>query len=189
MSLTAKRTEPRFYKLSAVILCLFVLPSAEIFAAGKTKLKNGTVIAKTTGAVTLKPEGVRVTLELVPEERQKSQSLSARIAKLGSGKCLYIVFKNLQTNEQPCELYHVYLNVEPGKTPNTSDQPDGVLNFFNARKDARADVFFSFDVTETLRKLSAEKQLAESLTLTIIPAEPPAAGAVPTIGQIELVEQ
>jgi hypothetical protein len=40
-----------------------------------------------------------------------------------------------------------------------------------------------------LRKLSAEKQLTQSLTLTIIPAEPPAAGAVPTIGQIELVEQ
>ncbi len=189
MSLTAKRTEHYVYKLSAVILCLFVLASAQIFATGKTKLKNGTVIAKTTGVVTLKPEGVRVAVELVPEERQKSASLQARIAKLASGKCFYLVFKNLQTNEQPGELYHVYLNVEPGKTPNTSDQPAGVLNFYNARKEPRADVFFSFDVTEALRKLSAEKQLAESLTLTIIPAEPPAAGAVPTIGQIELVEQ
>ena len=189
MSLTAKRTERCFYKLSAVILCLFVLASAQIFATGKTKLKNGTVIAKTTGAVTLKPEGVRVAIELVPEERQKSPSLSARIAKLAPGKSFYLVFKNLQTDEQPGELYHVYLNVEPGKTPNTSDQPAGILNFYNARKEPRADVFFSFDVTEALRKLSAEKQLAESLTLTIIPAEPPAAGAVPTIGQIELVEQ
>ena len=183
MSLTAKRAERRFYRLSAVILCLFVLASAH----GKTQLKNGTVIAKTTGAVTLKPEGTRVAVELVPGE--KGQSLSARIAKLAPGKSLYLVFKNLQTDNQPGELYHVYLNVEPGKTPNTSEQPAGVLNFFNARKDPRADVFFSFDVTEALRKLSAEKQLPESLTLTIIPAEPPAAGAVPTIGQIELVEQ
>lgn len=189
MSLTAKRTERRFYKLFAVILCLFVLASAQIFASGKTKLKNGTVIAKTTSAVVLKPEGVRVAVELVPEERQKSQSLSARIAKVAPGKSLYLVFKNLQTNQQPGELYHVYLNLEPGKTPNKGDQPAGVLNFYNARKDPRSDVFFSFDVTEVVRKLSAEKQLTESLTLTIIPVEPPAAGAVPTIGQIELVEQ
>jgi hypothetical protein len=189
MSLTAKRTERCFYRLSAVILCQFVLMSAPIFVTGKTKLKNGTVIAKTSGAVTLKPEGVRVAVELVPEERQKNQSLSARIAKLGPVKSFYLVFKNLQTDKQPGELYHVYLNVEPGKTPNTSDQPDGVLNFYNARKEPRPTLFFSFDVTEVLQKLSAQRQLTESLTLTIIPAEPPAAGAVPTIGQIELVEQ
>ena len=187
MSLTAKRTERRFYKLSAVILCLFVFAATQIFATGKTKLKDGTVIAKTTGAVTLNPEGVRVAVQLVPAERR--QSLSARIAQLAPGKCLYLVFKNLQTDQQPGELYHVYLNVDPGKTPNKSEQPAGVLNFYNARKDPRADVFFSFDVTDALRKLSAEKQLTDSLTLTIIPAEPPAAGAVPTIGQIELVEQ
>jgi hypothetical protein len=189
MSLTAKRTERSFYKLSAVILCLFVLVSAPIFAAGKTTLKNGTVIAKSTGAVTLKPKGVRVSVDLVPEERQKNRSLSARIAKLSPGKSFYLVFKNLQTDKQPGELYNVYLNVEPDKTPNTSEQPDAVLNFYNARKEPRTDLFFSFDVTEVLQKLSSERQLAESLTLTIIPAEPPAAGAVPTIGQIELVEQ
>src|SRR5215510_6928447 len=108
MSSIAKRTEHRFYKLSAVILCLFVLASTQIFATGKTKLKDGTVIAKTTGAVMLKPEGVRVAVELVPAERR--QSLSARIAQLASGKCLYLVFKNLQTEQQPGELYLVYLN-------------------------------------------------------------------------------
>ncbi len=187
MSLTAKRTERRFYKLSAAILCLFVLASAQIFATGKTKLKDGRVIAKSAGSVTLNPEGVRVAVQLVPEERR--QSLSARIAQVAPGKSLYLVFKDLQTEKQPGELYHVYLNVEPGKTPSKAEQPAGVLNFYNARKDPRPDVFFSFDVTDALRKLSAEKQLSESLTLTIIPAEPPAAGAVPTIGQIELVEQ
>jgi hypothetical protein len=170
-----------------VILCLFVLASTQIFATGKTKVKDGTVIAKSTGVVVLKPEGVRVAVELVPEER--SQSLSAHIAKLAPGKCLYLVFRNLQTDKQPGELYHVYLNIESGKTPNKSEQPAGVLNFYNARKEPRADFFFSFDVTEALRKLSAEKQLTEALTLTIIPTEPPVAGAVPTIGQIELVEQ
>ena len=187
MSLTAKRTEHRFYKLSGVILCLFVLASAQIFVTGKTKVKDGTVIAKSTGTVVLKPEGVRVAVELVPEERR--QSLSARIAKLAPGKSLYLVFRNLQTEKQPGELYHVYLNIEPGKTPNKGEQPAGVLNFYNARKESRADFFFSFDVTDALRKLSADKQLAEPLTLTIIPAEPPAAGVLPTIGQIELVEQ
>ena len=189
MSLTAKRRERRFYKLSAAILCLFVLASTQIFATAKTKLKDGRVIAKSAGAVMLTPEGVRVAVQLVPEERQKSQSLSARIAQLAPGKSLYLVFKNLQTEKQPGELYHVYLNVEPGKSPNKGEPPAGVLNFYNARKEPRADIFFSFDVTDALRKLSAEKQLTESLTLTIIPAEQPEAGAVPTVGRIELVEQ
>lgn len=181
MSLTAKRTGHRFYKLSALILCLFVLASA------KTNVKDGTVIAKSAGVVTLNPEGVRVAVQLVPEQRR--QSLSARIAQRAPGKSLYLVFRNLQTEKQPGELYHVYLNVEPGKTPNKSEQPAGVLNFYNARKEPNADIFFSFNVTDALRKLSAEKQLTESLTLTIIPAERPEPGAVPTIGQIELVEQ
>lgn len=187
MNLSAKRAERHFYRLSALVLCLFALVT---FGAAKSTLKNGTVIAKSPSAVALKPEGVRVSLELTPAERQKSQSLSARIAKPASGKSLYLVFKDLQTLKQPGELYNVYVNLAEGAKPDNADQPVGTLNFYNAGKtQPRSDLFFSFDVTEVLEKLIAEKQLSEPLTITIIPAERPAAGVIPTIGQIQLIEE
>jgi hypothetical protein len=131
--MTLRRAESGrgFQTLWWTVLCVSILFSVQVLAANKYKLANNTVIAKSLGAAALKPEGVRVPVELVPEERRKSQSLAARIAKLPPGKSLYLVFKNLQT----------------------------------------------------------AKQLSEPLTLTIIPAEPPAEGVVPTVGQIALVEQ
>ena len=190
MNLSAKRAEGHFYKLTGLALSLFVLVSVQTFWAAKSKLKNGTVIARSAGSVGLKPEGVRISLELTPAERQKSQSLCARIAKPAAGKSLYLVFRNLQTLKQPGEVYHVYLNLAEGKKPDKADQPVGILNFYNAGKtEPRTDLFFSFDVTDVLKKLIAEKQLSEPLTITIIPAERPSEDVVPTVGQIELVEQ
>jgi hypothetical protein len=178
-----------FYTIWCIALCLFVTSGVSGFAASKRQVSNSTVIAKSAGATALKPEGVRVPVELVPEERRKSQSLSARIAKLPAGKRFYLVFRNLQTTKQPGEIYNVYLNLEEGKTPTTTDLPVGAINFYNFEQKPRSDAFFSFDVTEVLKKLAAAKQLSEPLTVTIIPSEPPAEGAIPTVGQIELVEQ
>jgi hypothetical protein len=191
--MTSRRAESgrRFYTLSWTVLCVSILVTVQAFAASKHKLTGNTVIAKSLGAVTLKPEGVRVVVELVPEERRKSESLAARIANVPQGKSLYLVFKNLQTTKQPGELYHVYLNLKEDEKPGASDRPAGVLNFYNFVGNAPrgSDQFFSFDVTEALQKLAAAKQLSEPLTVTIIPAQPPAEDIVPTIGQIELVEQ
>jgi hypothetical protein len=191
--MTSRRAESgrRFYTLSWTVLCVSILVTVQAFAASKHKLTGNTVIAKSLGAVTLKPEGVRVVVELVPEERRKSESLAARIANVPQGKSLYLVFKNLQTTKQPGELYHVYLNLKEDEKPGASDRPAGVLNFYNFAGNAPrgSDQFFSFDVTEALQKLAAAKQLSEPLTVTIIPAQRPAEDIVPTIGQIELVEQ
>lgn len=191
MTLRRAESDRGFYTLWFAVLCVSILGTVQAFAANKRKLTNNTVIAKSLGAAALKPEGVRIAVELVPEERRKSQSLAARIAKLPQGKSLYLVFKNLQTTKQPDELYHVYLNLEEGKKPGEGDRPAGVLNFYNFGVNAPrgSDMFFSFDVTEALKKLAAANQLCEPLTLTIIPAQPPAEGVVPTVGQIELVEQ
>ena len=177
------------YKISSIALCLFILAGVQVVAAGKRKLTNSTVIAKSSGPVALKAEGVRVPLELV----RKNQSLSARIANLAAGKSVYVVFKNLHTSKQPGTLYNVYVNLEEGKTPTTADTSVGTLNFYNfggsEQQKTKPDAFFSFNVTETLKKLTAAKQLTEPLILTIIPVESPAEGIVPTVGQIELIEQ
>ena len=177
------------YKISSIALFLFILAGVQAVAAGKRKLTNGTVIAKTERAVALKAEGVRVPLELV----RKNQSLAERIAKRSSGKSLYVVLKNIQATKQPDGLYHVYLNLEEGKKPTAAETPVGTINFFNFggswEGKTRSDVFFSFNVTEALNKFVAEKRLSEPLTVSIIPAQQPSEDAAATIGQIELVEQ
>ena len=168
-----------------IIALVIALVSVQVSSAKST---NATVIAKSSVAAALKPEGVRVSIELVADERRNNQSLASRIAKVPSGKSLYLVFRDLNTPKQPEELYNVYINLEEGKTPTAADTPAGTINFYNFARKASADAFFSFDVTEALKKLVAEKRLSD-LVITIVPAAPPAEGVVPTIGQIELVEQ
>ena len=100
------------------------------------------------------------------------------------------MFRNLQTLKQPGIVYHVYVNLPEGTKPDTAVQPVGILNFYNAgTTEPRKDLFFSFDVTDILKKLIAEKQLSEPLTITIIPPERPEEDVVPTVGQIDLVDQ
>lgn len=178
-------TARRVYIIAFVLLALV---SVQVSAA-KRKSTNATVIAKSAGAAALKPEGVRVPIELTAGERRTNQTLANRIAKVPSGKSLYLVFRNLNTPKQPEELYNVYLNLEEGKTPTSADTPAGTINFYNFGRKPSSDAFFSFDVTDALKKLVAEKRLSDSLVITIVPAAPPAEGVVPTIGQIELVEQ
>lgn len=179
-------------RIYTIALLLLAVVSVHVSAA-KRQSTNATVIAKSLGDAALKPEGVRVPVELVADERRSNQTLAARIAKVPSGKSLYLVIKNLHTPKQPEELYNVYINLEEGKTPTAADTPAGTINFYNFSGDPqrknRADAFFSFDVTEVLKKLVAEKRLSEPLVVTIVPAAPPAEGVIPTIGQIELVEQ
>ena len=174
----------RFYTGWCIALCLFAVVGIQVSAANKRKA-NTTVIAKSAAAVTLKPEGVRVALEGV----RKNESLSARLARVPAGKSLYLVLKDLQTDKQPGQLYHVYLNLEEGKKPSSPETAVGTLNFYAFERKPTADRFFSFDVTEVLNRLVAERRLSEPLTVTIIPDGPSEEGAIPTIGQVELVEQ
>ncbi len=174
-------------RIYTIALVLLAVVSVHVSAA-KRQSTNGTVIAKSLGDAALKPEGVRVPVELVASERRNNQTLAARIAKVPSGKSLYLVLKNLHTPKQPEELYNVYINLEEGKTPTAADTPAGTINFYNFVRKPGSDAFFSFDVTDVLKKLVAQKRLSD-LVITIVPAAPPAEGVVPTIGQIELVEQ
>src|SRR6185503_12213739 len=175
-------TARRVYIIALVLLALVSVP------VSSAKSTNPTVIAKSSAAAALKPEGVRVSIELVADERRNNQSLASRIAKVPSGKSLYLVFKNLNTTKQPEELYNVYINIEEGKTPTAADTPAGTINFYNFERKSSSDAFFSFDVTAVLKKLVAEKRLSD-LVITIVPTAPPVEGVVPTMGQIELVEQ
>jgi tyrosinase len=119
-------------------------------------------------------------------------SLSARVATVRQDRKVYLVARGLGTNEQPEVVYQIYLALPQGAAP----KPDGPhyvgsLNFFNATSgSARSDPrFYSFDVTDLLKKLQSDKSLGDAATVTIVPADKPRASAKPVIGEIALVEQ
>ncbi|HVI69883.1 MAG TPA: hypothetical protein VM656_00175, partial [Pyrinomonadaceae bacterium] len=69
-------TASRVYIIALVMLGLL---SVQVSSAKST---NATVIAKSSAAAALKPEGVRVSIELVADERRNNQSLASRVAKV-----------------------------------------------------------------------------------------------------------
>lgn len=155
-----------------------------------SKTIDSKMVAKSRGPIALKPEGVRVALEPAMGEIRKS-SLAVRIGKLRNNRRLYLVIKDLHAENPPDVLYQVYLNLaKDEKTSTQESHTVGTVNFYASQYGApRPDFFFSYDVTDTLKNLVARKLLKEPLIVTIIPAGQPAGDSVPTIGQIQLIEQ
>jgi hypothetical protein len=174
--------------MSAQAAAGHVFPSRHIHRGRKTV--DSKIIAKTRGPVALKPEGVSVALE-PPASGPRRISLAAQVGKLRNNRRLYLVIRDLHAEHPPESIYHVYLNLPRDKKIG-EDRTDSVgsINFYASQSGAsRSDFFFSYDVTETLKNLLAKKLLIEPLTVTIIPAGEPTVGSVPTVGQIQLIEQ
>lgn len=186
-------------KRAQVFLALLVMLSAQTIpgrtvpskhSADGRKTVDSKIIAKAQGPVALKPEGVSVALELTTGAARRI-SLAAQIGKLRSNRRLYLVIRDLHAENPPESIYQVYLNLpRDNKIDRDKTQSIGSINFYAAQYgSSRSDFFFSYDVTETLKSLLARKLLTEPLTVTIIPAGDPAVGSVPTVGQIQLIEQ
>ena len=98
--------------------------------------------------------------------------------------------KNFQVEVDPGVLYAVYLTPDLKKTKTTRKWLVGYMNFYNAgRLTSANDVFFSFDVTVTLRKISELRRSTHKLTLLITPTSQAAPDSKVTVGQVQLVAQ
>jgi hypothetical protein len=154
------------------------------------KIIESKIIAKSRAPVALKPEGVQVVLEPATSEARRI-SLAGLIGKLRNNRRLYLVIRDLRAENPPESIYQVYLNLpRDNKIDSDKIHNVGSINFYASQSGAsRSDFFFSYDVTDALKTLLARKLLAEPLTVTIIPAGEPSVGSVPTVGQIQLIEQ
>jgi hypothetical protein len=117
-----------------------------------------------------------------------------------SGKRTYVVLRDLHTWKQPEVLYDLYLTPAGPTARLGRDNYVGTINFFDAEfhdhghgrmADVLGDNFFSFDVTEILRKIgrSGNPGAGNTLTITFVPAGDPTPGARPLVATIELVRQ
>lgn len=117
-----------------------------------------------------------------------------------SGKRVYLVIKDLHAWSQPEVLYHVYLR--PGRGAGAPGPASfvGSINFFDAQfhdhgsdtlDTALSENFFSFDVTEILRRIgrSGTRNARKSLLVTFVPGGRPAPGADPLVATVELQRQ
>jgi len=109
---------------------------------------------------------------------------------------IYVVVEGLRTSEQPGALYWLYLDLPANQKPsgNKSEHAVGSLNFYNAPGDDSGSAikdtrFFSYDITETLKKLRAHGRLSDETTLTIIASETPIANSNPRVGRVRVIEQ
>lgn len=103
---------------------------------------------------------------------------------------VYLVMRNFQVEVDPGVLYAVYLTPDPKKTKTTRKWLVGHINFYNAGQlTSPNDVFFSFDVTVTLGKISEHHRSTDKLALFITPNGQAAPNSKVTIGQVQLVVQ
>jgi hypothetical protein len=155
-----------------------------------------------SGGVALGTAPVRVQLEAVADGRSETvEPLQHRIEAAPREQRLFLVLSQLQAQAQPEVLYHVYLELpEKSASDKRGEYHVGTISFFDALKldhgdgahaghGSGEDKFYSFDVTDLLRRLGSSKSLSEKPTVTIAPAGEPASAARPVVGTIELQQQ
>jgi hypothetical protein len=116
------------------------------------------------------------------------------------GKRTYLVVKDLHTWKQPEVLFDVYLTSANGRAKLGPETRAGNINFFDAEfhdhghgrmGDAIGENFFSFDVTDILRRIARHGGVdaQASLWVTFVPAGTPTIGGKPLVSTVELVRQ
>jgi hypothetical protein len=112
----------------------------------------------------------------------------------------YLVVKDLHAWAQPEVLYHLYLTPSRATVGLSQNMYVGNINFFDAEfhdhghgkaGDALGENFYSFDVTELLRRMldGGTVNAGESLAVAFVPGGRPNQNAKPLVGSIELVWQ
>jgi len=179
----------------------FVSSSGTESAARTTSLRApaGTVaerIARAVAAAELGEQPVRAALAPVAAHADKFV-LGLDPAQR---RRTYLVVKDLHAWAQPEVLYHLYLTPSRGAGGLNPNTYVGNVNFFDAEfhdhgdgksDDALGENFYSFDVTDLLRRMldSGTGKARETLAVTFVPGGRPNRDAKPMVGSIELVWQ
>ena len=157
-----------------------------------TKGSHKVLMAASTHATELTAKPIRVELSIT-KNKDKNADLGSRLGSLPASQHIYLVLKGLHATSQPGTLFHIYLDLAEGVTPNPEDiRHLGSINFYNAIpvQDApknKAPLVVSLDITDAIRTLQSKRSLGHAGTITIAPTRPPEAGAKPVIDHIEII--
>jgi tyrosinase len=142
--------------------------------------------------IPLGPGPVRITLAAAPGPAA-SVPLKQRVEHLPANHRLFLHLRNLVTDRQPEVLFELFLQL-PSGSGGTTDYYVGTINFFehehhDGHGGADPDKFYSFDITDLAKRLSAGGKLTSNPELTIVPGGKPVSEAKPVIGEVSIVEQ
>jgi tyrosinase len=146
--------------------------------------------------IPLTAQTTRLAMTTTKLPQAPREAFTAHVAKLAPDKRIYLVIKNLRSDTHPGVTYQVFLDVPAGKSLNqAAAHRVGTINFFGAvthhdvapgQPDSK---FFSFDITDVVKGLQANKLLQDKPVVTIVPAGKPAADAKPVVGEVSILEQ
>ncbi len=154
-------------------------------------------VAKGAGGAELGARPVRVRLLPVAGSR-RTQIMG--LDPTQPGRRAYVVVRDLHTWKQPEVLYDLYLTPAGATSGLGRNNYVGTINFFDAEfhdhghgrmGDVLGENFYSFDVTEILKRLSrsGNANARDALTITFVPTGNPTQGANPLVATIELIRQ
>jgi hypothetical protein len=144
--------------------------------------------------IALRPASVVVSFHPVRDAGSLDSAIQGRSR---GDRRLYLVLKQVRAAKQPGVLFHLYLDLPPGRVPSRHDPRHvGVLNFFEAvqpsdfeSQKGNAAVDLSYDITDVADNLSSKNLLTHPTTVTIIATKDFPIDAQPLIGQIAIAEQ
>ena len=154
-------------------------------------------VAASSTMVELGADATNISVKRLPNAKQIAPVLG--LAPDTSAQRTYLVLKNLHTWKQPEVLYHVYLGPAKGNALNRNTYV-GAIQFFDAEfhdhgagsglDTALGENFFSFDVTDLLRRFERSGAIArDALQVTFVPGGHPRKDAGSMVATVELVRQ
>jgi len=183
------KTNGRGWLLLVAGLSLLPFPSCLKTSADGGAQESSTSVIATAGPIELETVPQRVSLTASPGKG------------LETDQPVSLVLHDLRATEQPGVVYHLYLDLPPGATPEQDDpRYIGTFNFYDAipidagdsdgrETPGKSSGFFSYDISGTARTLRGRGMLSERTTVTIRAGGTPTPGAKPVIGRMELVRQ
>lgn len=155
------------------------------------------LVASATTKADLSDSATTVSVRKFANARQSTNVLG--LAPATSEARTYLVLKNLHTWKQPEVLYHVYLTPKAGAAVNRNSYV-GAIHFFDAEfhdhgtghqmDEALGENFFSFDVTDLLRRYEKGGAVArDALAVTFVPGGKARKDAGAMVATIELIRQ
>ncbi len=147
--------------------------------------------------VPLTAEAVRLQMAPAKTPAGPAEGFTEHVANLPPDKHVYLVIKKLRANTYPGVVYQVFLDLPSGRSLKEADAHRlGRVNFFEAvthQEGAPGEQemprFLSFEITDVVKGLQANKLLQDKPVVTIVPAGTPAADAKPAVGDVSIVEQ
>ena len=121
----------------------------------------------------------------------RGADVAARVRALPSGRKFYLVVHGLHADAAPGVLYDLFLDLDAtGPLPAAGDATSvGTINFYAAVPPNDRAPTVSFDITKQVRALAARPEPLRDVSVTLAPAEPPAAEARAFLGSVELVAE